>query len=143
MPATQFTPLAGLAGGALIGLAAVILLGSVGRIAGISGIAVRLLPPYEDRAFAGRLAFVLGLVAAPILALAAGIPLSQSMPQSLAILIPGGFLVGFGSVWGSGCTSGHAVCGISRLSLRSIVATGVFMATGLITVFIQRHIMGV
>lgn len=142
MPATEFTPLASLAGGALIGLAAVLLLGSVGRIAGISGIAVRLFPPYEDKALPGRIAFVLGLVAAPLIALAAGLPVAQTMPQSAAILIPAGFLVGFGSVWGSGCTSGHAVCGVSRLSLRSIVATLVFMATAILTVFTIRHLMG-
>ena len=142
MPATEFTPLAALAGGMLIGLSAVLLLGFVGRIAGVSGIAVRLFPPYEDKAFAGRLAFVLGLIAAPVLALAAQIPLHQTMPQNSAVLGLAGLLVGFGSVWGSGCTSGHAVCGISRLSLRSIVATLTFMATGFLTVFVVRHVIG-
>jgi uncharacterized membrane protein YedE/YeeE len=133
---------AALAGGMLIGLSAVLLLGFAGRIAGISGIAVRLFPPYEDKAFAGRLAFILGLIAAPLLAQAAGIALKQTMPGSPAVLALAGLLVGFGSVWGSGCTSGHAVCGISRLSLRSIVATLTFMATGFLTVFVVRHLLG-
>jgi uncharacterized membrane protein YedE/YeeE len=141
MIATAFTPMASLAGGALIGLAAVMLMALTGRIAGVSGIAARLLPPYADHEFAGRLAFVAGLIAAPVVVLAAsgGLP-AQAIEASAGILVLGGLLVGFGSVWGNGCTSGHGVCGLSRLSTRSLVATVTFMATGAATVFIARHL---
>jgi uncharacterized membrane protein YedE/YeeE len=140
MVATSFTPVASFAGGALIGLSAVLLMWTKGRIAGVSGIAARLFPPYEDREFTGRLAFVAGLVAAPILVrLASGGWPAQTIEAGTAALVAAGFLVGFGSVWGSGCTSGHGVCGLSRLSLRSLVATATFMATGILTVFVMRH----
>lgn len=134
---TEFTPVSALSGGALIGLAAVLMLAATGRIAGISGIAVRLLPPYEDAGLPVRLAFILGIIAAPLaylVATGAG-PIAQiaGSPARLAIA---GLLVGFGAVWGAGCTSGHGVCGIARLSTRSLVATGVFMATAIATVFI-------
>ncbi len=140
MPATSFTPVASAAGGALIGLAAVLLMALKGRIAGVSGIASRLLPPYEDREFAGRLAFVAGLVAAPGLVwLVSGRLPEQTIEAGMPVLVVGGLLVGFGSVWGNGCTSGHGVCGLSRLSVRSLVATVTFMATAALTVFIVRH----
>lgn len=141
MTATAFTPVASFLGGALIGAAAVMLMAATGRIAGISGIAARLLPPYADRELAGRIAFILGLVAAPLLVLlltgAAPVPTIEATPPVLALA---GLLVGFGAVWGNGCTSGHGVCGLSRLSLRSLVATGVFMATAVATVFVTRHL---
>jgi uncharacterized protein len=139
--ATGFTPLASLAGGALIGLSAVMLMALTGRIAGVSGIAARLLPPYEDAELAGRVAFVAGLIAAPVVVLLATgrLPL-QSIRANTTILMVAGFLVGFGSVWGNGCTSGHGVCGISRLSIRSLVATITFMAAGIATVFVTRHL---
>jgi uncharacterized protein len=140
MTATSFTPIASLLGGALIGLSAVFLMWATGRIAGVSGIAARLFPPYEDPEFAGRLAFVAGLVVAPVVVrLAAGSLPAQTIAAGTATLVVAGLLVGFGSVWGSGCTSGHGVCGISRLSVRSLVATATFMATGIATVFIARH----
>ncbi|MCP3401221.1 YeeE/YedE family protein [Bradyrhizobium sp. CCGB20] len=140
MIATPFTPMASLLGGALIGLAAVLLMWATGRIAGVSGIAARLFPPYEDREFAGRLAFVAGLVAAPILVRIAGGSLpAQTIAAGTPVLIVAGLLTGFGAVWGSGCTSGHGVCGLSRLSLRSLVATIIFMAAGIATVFVMRH----
>lgn len=140
MTATSFTPLASALGGVMIGLAAVMLMAVSGRIAGVSGIAARLLPPYEDAEFAGRLAFVAGLVAAPVLVLfASGHLPSQTIAASAPVLAMAGLLVGFGSVWGGGCTSGHGVCGLSRLSLRSLVATLTFMATAIITVFLMRH----
>ena len=140
MITTAFTPIASLVGGALIGLSAVMLMALTGRIAGVSGIAAGLLPPYEDREFAGRLAFVAGLVAAPILVLVAGGTLpAQIIDASAAVLALAGLLIGFGSVWGNGCTSGHGVCGISRLSVRSFVATITFMAVGIATVFVARH----
>ncbi|MGL3108408.1 YeeE/YedE family protein [Bradyrhizobium sp. BR 1432] len=140
MVSTSFTPIASLVGGALIGLSAVLLMWANGRIAGVSGIAARLFPPYEDGEFAGRLAFVAGLVAAPVLALfVTGSLPAQTIAAGPAVLIVGGLLTGFGSVWGSGCTSGHGVCGLSRLSARSLVATITFMATGVATVFVMRH----
>src|SRR5689334_25427951 len=108
MTATSFTPIASAAGGALIGLSAVLLMALKGRIAGVSGIASRLLPPYEDREFAGRLAFVAGLVVAPALVwLASGRLPEQTIEGGTVVLVAGGLLVGFGSVWGNGCTSGH------------------------------------
>jgi uncharacterized protein len=138
---TAFTPIASLAGGALIGLAAVMLMALTGRIAGVSGIAVRLFPPYADGEFAGRLAFVAGLVMAPVVVLAATgrLPV-QTIQANGAMLVLAGFLVGFGSVWGNGCTSGHGVCGLSRLSERSLVATMTFMASGIAMVFVARHL---
>lgn len=140
MTATSFTPIASLLGGALIGLSAVLLMWATGQIAGVSGIAARLLPPYEDREFAGRLAFVAGLVAAPILVriVTGSLPM-QTIAAGAPVLIVAGVLTGFGAVWGGGCTSGHGVCGLSRLSVRSLVATLTFMAAGMATVFVMRH----
>lgn len=141
MIATAFTPIASLAGGALIGLAAVMLMALTGRIAGVSGIAVRLFPPYADHEFTGRLAFIAGLIAAPAVVLVATGKLpAQTIQAGAGTLVLAGLLVGFGSVWGNGCTSGHGVCGLSRLSMRSLVATVTFMATGIATVFIARHL---
>ena len=141
MTATSFTPIASAAGGALIGLSAVLLMALKGRIAGVSGIVSRLLPPYEDKEVGGRLAFVAGLVVAPILVwLATGQLPAQTIEAGLPVLIFAGLLVGFGSVWGNGCTSGHGVCGLSRLSVRSLVATLTFMATAVVTVFVVRHL---
>ncbi len=140
MTATSFTPIASAAGGAMIGLSAVLLMALKGRIAGVSGIVSRLLPPYKDNEFAGRIAFVAGLVAAPVMVwLATGRLPVQTIEAATPVLVLAGLLVGFGSVWGNGCTSGHGVCGLSRLSVRSLVATMTFMATAVITVFIVRH----
>jgi hypothetical protein len=142
MTATDFTPVASLLGGALIGASAVMLMAAQGRIAGVSGIAVRLLPPYADHEFAGRLAFILGIVVAPMAVLlttgTTPLPSIEAGPARLAFA---GLLVGFGSVWGNGCTSGHGVCGLSRLSVRSLVATLTFMATAMATVFLVRHVL--
>ena len=139
---TEFTPIASTVGGMLIGLSAVMLMAAIGRIAGISGIASRLLPPVADD-YGWRAAFVAGLVAAPIaVLLATGSAVQQAVSSNLALMAVAGLLVGFGSVFGSGCTSGHGVCGISRLSGRSIAATLVFMTTAVITLFIARHIVG-
>lgn len=136
---TEFTPIASLIGGALIGLAAVLLMLMQGRIAGISGIASRLLPPWRG-GIAGPLGFVLGLAAAPFaVMLATGAPVRQAVSSNLGLMAVAGLLVGFGSVWGNGCTSGHGVCGIARLSRRSLVATALFMAAGIATVFLVRH----
>jgi uncharacterized membrane protein YedE/YeeE len=118
------------------------LMAAKGRIAGVSGIAVRLLPPYADGEFAGRLAFILGIVVAPMVVLfATGTAPLPSIEAGPALLAFAGLLVGFGSVWGNGCTSGHGVCGLSRLSVRSLVATLTFMATAMATVFVVRHVL--
>jgi uncharacterized membrane protein YedE/YeeE len=136
---TDFTPWSGLAGGLLIGAAAVALLITNGRIAGVSGIAGGLLHRAGgDRAW--RVAFVGGLLlGALVYSLVAG-PIDLAVDASVPAVVAAGLLVGFGTRLGSGCTSGHGVCGIARLSLRSIVATGVFMAAGIATVFVMRHL---
>ena len=142
MTATDFTPVASLLGGALIGASTVMLMAAKGRIAGVSGIAVRLLPPYADDELAGRLAFILGIIVAPLVVLlATGTAPVPTIEGSTALLVLAGLLVGFGSVWGNGCTSGHGVCGLSRLSARSLVATLTFMATAMATVFLTRHLL--
>jgi uncharacterized membrane protein YedE/YeeE len=139
---TAFAPVAALIGGGMIGAAAVLLMATHGRIAGISGIAARLLPPYEGDGVAGRLAFIAGIVAAPLLVAAGtGHPVPMHVAAGPVLLVVAGLLVGFGTVWGNGCTSGHGVCGLSRLSLRSLVATMVFMATAVATVFVMRHVL--
>ncbi|MEO3471331.1 YeeE/YedE thiosulfate transporter family protein [Roseomonas sp. CAU 1739] len=142
MAATAFTPLASLAGGALIGVAAVLLMAAQGRIAGVSGFAARLLPPYADDGFFGRFAFILGIASAPLVIRLDGgwvpVPDIAAGPMLLAIA---GVLVGFGAVWGNGCTSGHGICGLSRLSVRSATATAAFMATAFATVFTIRHLL--
>lgn len=130
-------------GGLFIGLSAVLLLALTGRIAGVSGFVSRLLPPYSDNQLPVRLAFVAGLVIAPLLyAAATGISVGIEVTSSLPLLVIGGVLVGFGAVRGGGCTSGHGICGTARLSPRSIAATAIFMTTGAITVFIMRHVLG-
>lgn len=139
----NFTPLSGLFGGALIGLAASALMLLTGRIAGISGIFGGLIAPgANDRNW--RLAFVAGLIAAPLLAaLALDAPLPHpTMPASLLLIAIAGALVGFGSRMGGGCTSGHGVCGMARLSARSIAATAIFMAAAIATVAVARHVIG-
>lgn len=139
----NFTPLSGFIGGALIGLAASALMLFTGRIAGISGIFGGLIAPAaHDRNW--RLAFIAGLIAAPLIAaLATASPLPiPAMPASLILIAIAGLLVGFGSRMGGGCTSGHGVCGIARLSARSMVATVIFMVAAIATVAIMRHVVG-
>ena len=132
-----FDPVSALVGGGLIGLAAVLLMLLNGRIAGVSGILGEALAG-EDRGW--RLAFLIGLIAAPLLLGAIGRPAAPpQMPASFAIVIAAGLLVGFGTRLGGGCTSGHGVCGIARLSPRSITATLVFMATAMVVVAVMRH----
>lgn len=139
---TDFTPIASLAGGAMIGCAAVLLMATHGRIAGISGIAVRMFPPFLDKDALGRVLFILGLVAAPaIYAMLTGFWAPMEITGGNVLLAAAGVLVGFGSVWGNGCTSGHGICGLSRLSLRSLVAVAAFMSTAIVTVFITRHMI--
>lgn len=141
----EFTPWSSLAGGLLIGLSASILIAALGRIAGISGIIGALLqrPSWKSVSNWGwRLAFIIGMVTAPLIwQLFAPLPAMQ-MPSNSALIIVAGLLVGFGTRLGSGCTSGHGVCGLSRLSLRSLAATLTFIATGAITVFVMRHVIG-
>lgn len=138
----NLTPLSGLVGGALIGLASALMMLLAGRIAGISGILGGLIAPRaNDRGW--RLAFIAGLIAAPLVAALSGAALpAPTMPASLTLVAIGGLLVGFGTRMGGGCTSGHGVCGIARLSARSIVATVIFMAVAVVTVAIVRHGFG-
>jgi uncharacterized membrane protein YedE/YeeE len=137
----NFTPWTALAGGALIGISAALFILFNGRIAGISGIIGGLFRPVMHDA-GWRIAFTLGLILAPIIwLLFAELPNIQ-VDATYNLLIVAGVIVGFGARYGSGCTSGHGVCGISRLSPRSIIATLAFMGTGFLTVFIMRHILG-
>lgn len=136
----HFTPLKSLLGGILIGLSAGIFVLLNGRIAGISGIVGGLL-----RVKVGdinwRLAFIGGLILAPLTLLPLLAPITPKIDAGYLQLIIAGLLVGFGTRYGSGCTSGHGVCGLSRLSIRSLVATLIFMTTGVITVFVLRHLL--
>jgi uncharacterized protein len=138
---TTFTPLASLAGGALIGLAAVLLMAFHGRIAGMTGILAGLLPPLAPD-WPWRAAFILGAVAAPMAMALAGAMVAYDSPVPTPWLVVGGLVVGAGVYFGAGCTSGHGVCGIARLSPRSIVATLTFMASTAATVFVVRHVVG-
>ncbi|AJP58486.1 YeeE/YedE [Pandoraea vervacti] len=138
----NFTPWASLAGGVLIGLAAVWLMLSSGRIAGISGIAGGLLRPRAGDV-GWRVAFIVGLMVAPWVYRAVTVVPEAQVDASTTMLIVAGGLVGFGTRLGSGCTSGHGVCGLSRLSWRSLVATLCFMATGFLTVYVVRHVLGI
>jgi uncharacterized membrane protein YedE/YeeE len=139
---TPFTPIASTIGGAIIGLAAVLLMLFNGRIAGISGILARLFPPYAGSDMAGAAAFIAGLILAPICySIASGAAVAQTVSSNVVLMVVAGLLVGFGTVYGGGCTSGHGVCGLARLSRRSVVATVVFMVAGFATVFIVRHVI--
>lgn len=136
----SFTPWTALAGGILIGISAALFILFNGRIAGISGILGGLLHPARNDIL-WRIAFLAGLVAAPLLfGLFAPLP-QVSVDAGSATLIAAGLLVGVGTRYGAGCTSGHGVCGLSRLSPRSLVATAAFMAAGFATVFIVRHLL--
>lgn len=129
-------------GGIMIGLSAVLLMGFNGRIAGISGIVGGLFKP-EGGDVAWRVAFVVGLVAAPFVLTVFGAPLPAiEVPHDNWIVALGGLLVGYGTRLGGGCTSGHGVCGMSRLSVRSITATITFMITGFVTVGVLHHVVG-
>lgn len=143
MPLTDFTPIAALLGGGLIGLAAVLAMALSGRIAGISGILSGLLQrrPSEP---GWRIGFLAGLVAAPLAVFALGGEMPRILlPVPNLLVVLGGVLVGIGTAAGGGCTSGHGVCGNARLSPRSIVATVVFLAAAIATVYLLRHILGV
>lgn len=136
----NFTPWASLAGGALLGIAAAMLMFFNGRIAGISGIVGGLVKPrLHDVSW--RIAFITGLIIAPLLwQIFSALPLIL-INTSNTLLVVSGLLVGIGTRFGAGCTSGHGVCGISRLSLRSLIATLSFMFAGFVTVYIVRHVL--
>ncbi len=135
----DFTPASGLIGGALIGLAVAMLVLLNGRIAGISGIVGGLLLP-KDRGYGWRAAFVVGLVLGALAyALVAGV--TVTVAAGPPIVLAGGFLVGFGTRLGSGCTSGHGVCGLAQFSKRSVVATAVFFGVAMLTVFVTAHVL--
>jgi uncharacterized membrane protein YedE/YeeE len=138
----NFTPLSAAIGGVLIGLAATLLMLLNGRVAGISGIFAGCLNLRgNDTAWSGT--FILGLVLAPLTAPLAGYSIrSPDMPASWTVIVVAGMLVGFGTRLGGGCTSGHGVCGVARLSPRSLVATAVFMATAIAVVAVSRHVLG-
>lgn len=139
---SNFTPVSAAIGGALIGLSAVLLMLSTGRIAGISGIFSGLLNLRgEDRGW--RTAFIAGLILAPVIAglLGHAMPM-PSLPSNWIVIVVAGLLVGFGTRLGGGCTSGHGICGIARLSPRSVAATAVFVVTAILTVAIARHVTG-
>lgn len=141
---TEFTPWLSLFGGMMIGAAAVLLMATNGRIAGISGLTSRIFARSTDGEARGVSAlFVLGLLlAAPLWLIVSGTWPQQWVPSSPVLMAVAGALVGFGAVFGNGCTSGHGVCGISRGSMRSIVATTTFMATAIATVLVTRHVIG-
>jgi len=136
----NFTPWASLAGGVMIGLASALFLLLNGKIAGISGIVGGLLRPVRGDV-AWRIAFVAGLVVSPLVFGAARSLPDVDIEAGYPLLIAAGLLVGIGTRYGSGCTSGHGVCGLSMRSPRSIVATGVFMFAGFATVFVARHVL--
>lgn len=142
MSIAEFSPVSALLGGALIGLAATLLLLSQGRIAGISGILGGLVTPGTGDV-SWRAAFILSMVLAGVAFDAISGPgLAVELQSPLGMMLAAGFLVGLGTRVGSGCTSGHGVCGIARLSPRSIVATITFMLAGAVTVYIVRHVVG-
>lgn len=140
---TAFTPFLSFGGGMAIGLAAVLLMLGLGRILGATGIMSGLVFPENSSEWSWRIAMAIGMVLAPVLIFAVtGSMPTVTVPISPLMIVIGGIIVGFGASLGSGCTSGHGVCGLSRLSARSMVAVPTFMATGAITVFIIRHVIG-
>ncbi|MFS4437007.1 YeeE/YedE family protein [Paracoccaceae bacterium GXU_MW_L88] len=139
---TEFTPLLSLAGGALIGLSAALFMALFGRIAGMTGLIGALLPPYRagvDVTFA----FLIGAVLTPFLWISlGGTPISFEVPIATPMMLIGGFLVGIGTSFGAGCTSGHGVCGIARGARRSLVVTAIFLTSAIVTLFVVRHVFG-
>ncbi len=140
---TTFTPLASTGGGVLIGISAVLLMLFLGRIAGATGILAGVIFPKNTDDWSWRAAMVAGMIAAPtiMLALTSQLP-ALSVPISTTSLVVGGLIVGIGVTLGSGCTSGHGVCGLARLSPRSFAAVLTFMATTALTVYVTRHVTG-
>lgn len=138
---TEFTPLMSFAGGLLIGLSALLLMLTWGRVAGMTSIIGGILPPLGAD-WAWKAAFLAGAILAPLALSLSGYEIEYSVPVSTAALVVGGLIAGIGVTFGSGCTSGHGICGIARLSRRSIVATVTFMAFAIVTVFFTRHVFG-
>lgn len=140
---TAFTPLASLSGGVLIGIASTLLMLILGRVMGATGVLAGLFQPTSLQDFTWRAALLAGMVTGPaVVWLTSGEMPRVDVPMSNGALIVGGLIVGLGVTYGSGCTSGHGVCGMARLSPRSIVATLTFMAFTFATVFVTRHIIG-
>lgn len=141
---TEFTPQASLIGGLLIGLSAVILLAAVGRIMGATGILGGFIEPKNWSDWSWRAVILLGMLSGPIaMELITGTGPDIQVPISKLLLIIGGVIVGVGVTFGGGCTSGHGVCGVARMSSRSLVATITFMLTAGVTVYVVRHVIGV
>jgi len=140
---TVFTPWASLGGGILIGLAATLLMLTLGRVMGATGVLSGVIAPTSRQDFAWRAALLAGMVSGPlaIFAVSGAMP-TVDVPVSLPMLLIGGVVVGLGVTYGSGCTSGHGVCGMARLSLRSVVATVTFMIFTFATVYVVRHVLG-
>jgi uncharacterized membrane protein YedE/YeeE len=138
----SFTPLASLAGGVMIGVAALLLMLVHGRVMGVSGILGGLIVPSDKSDVRWRLLFVIGVLAGPFAIMAlTGAPVERTPVASGFTLPIAGFLVGLGTAIGAGCTSGHGICGLARLSIRSAVAVGMFMGTAIVTVYIVRHML--
>ena len=138
---TDFTPIQSLIGGMMIGLSAVFLMALHGRVAGMTGILTGIIPPAAPD-WPWRAAFLAGAVVAPVIYLAAGGVIPFDVPVSTAALVLGGLLVGIGVHFGNGCPSGHGICGLARLSPRSLAAVLTFMLTAFVTVFVVRHVIG-
>ncbi len=140
---TEFTPIEAVVGGILIGAGAVMMMALLGRIAGLSGILSGFVFQAGNSDWAWRAAFVAGMIAAPVLyTLAMGQAPDFAMPGSTGLSVVAGVLVGIGVTFGAGCASGHGVCGMARLSPRSLAATATFMATAVATVYVTRHLLG-
>lgn len=138
---TDFTPFQSLLGGALIGLSAVLLMALHGRIAGMTGILSGVVPPLAPD-WQWRAVFLAGAILAPLAYRAAGGTIAFDVPVTTGALVVGGLLVGIGTHFGNGCPSGHGICGLARLSPRSLVAVLTFMATAFVTVYVTRHAIG-
>lgn len=140
---TEFTPFLSLSGGILIGIASLLLMGGFGRIMGATGILAGFLVPNGRDDWAWRASLLAGMVSAPALYwLISGQAVVVQVPVSTTAMVIGGLIVGAGVTYGGGCTSGHGVCGMARLSTRSIVATIVFMIAAVATVYVTRHVIG-
>lgn len=140
---TAFTPMSSLAGGVLIGIASTLLMLTLGRVMGATGVLAGLLQPASSQDFTWRSALLAGMVSGPALVwLMSGEMPAVEVPISTVALIVGGLIVGVGVTYGSGCTSGHGVCGMARLSPRSIAATVTFMIFTGVTVYLVRHVFG-
>ena len=139
---TEFTPLMSFAGGLLIGLSALLLMLTWGRIAGMTAIIGGILPPLGAD-WSWKTAFLAGAILAPFALSISGYQVEYSVPVSTGALIVGGLIAGIGVTFGAGCTSGHGICGMARLSHRSMAATATFMAFAILTVFLIRHVFAV